>query len=1837
MPIVRIPNIGMVRFPDDMSHDDIVSAIENDIIPNYKAPTGGIAESLKGGFKHGIVSSETALKSLFGDEDKAATEALAEHAAIKERPPVSLDEIKRRYYQEGLLPAVGETAHQIPNAIAANFPTIAEMYAGAKLGKKLGGTKGALVGSVAAPFLMNTGANLERQAEVQQAAEQPVDVSLGKAAATAIPQTAIERMFGVEGALFGRGAAKEGAKEGLEALAKESTMGSLLKGATRVAAEEIPEEVAQTAMERGQANLPVLGDEAYDEYKRAAAEAAMVGPMGGPIRMMERSDAQRQLAEQKAREEQATAEQADEAQKRLPLMQRALPAPSETQTDESVIQVPPGGFSSDIGAPEQEDIIAAKAQEAARQQAEQAQATADAQAQAQTDEAQQVAAAPIQEPVVTPPTITLAKKLGIHPNSNLGKALNGLDTSDPNNAIAASDMLRAAEGSYKGKINEDAVNQVHAVAEQMRSAQQAGTPTPPQQVTEPVVTPTPPTPPQQAEATPLNLHDIPTNNGASKVVDYGERKIVMADVNGTPVPFYLSTGLGGKEDVAAGKWYPILGLGKKGWINKGSQEDINNYYGSKELKDTANRLDTEIGDIRGETSHPSVEARSIFQREGDKAAIDFINSPFDTTPAESHNAPNASEALSKNIQGILGKISGEAKPAEVAETPLNRDAIEARINEIETRMADRHLLEKDEIDALRGEKKTLTEQLKNLTQGKKQESALTENQVSAIDRDTEPQEDLDRLISTILNKKPAKAASNVSDIQQEVDKHLKGSDFVNVVQSVKDLPGEGHNKNTQGWFDEDSGQVHLVADNLKAENVKDVLLHEIGVHRNLKGMVGEDRYNSILADLQRRLNNKDESVAAARKAVPKDTPVEHIPEEMLAYLVERGDKSSSIKALLSHVKEFVHGLTGIKFKLNDADLRHLASKALRHELGGGAEVTRRKTGKGKASVAASKAAESVLNTPYTVQRTDEEKGSFRERIGRFADRLMKEHVDKWYGIDKKLSPLFGEYSGEKLNAALQGHYYDQAHNVLARGYSVGGFKIRADGTPEVTKVSYKRHDGTTGYASLQHMQELADHIDKENGRAIAAKIFYIKDAERQMRLDAKKLPTKIKEDMPAFHKARKDVDQLLKEEPQYKDILKMWDALNENLINFSFDSGLINQETKDFFLKEKGYLPRYMLREQILDRMGPDDKAATQIGNTYTKVFRERTESDHEINPWENMSRHYTGVVMGGWNNLVKTAVAEQMSEAGAAKKVGNTQNPSLKGDLAIMRDGKREFYKLDDPTDMPVMIFLNQELGPLMQVARGGAKVLRTTALNNPAYWFRQIIRDPIQASLTTDVGWITPAETMRELLSIAQGTNEIYNKLKDVGVIGHVDPVSDPRFSREFTHNIGRAATEKSKSAKALRSLANMSEVTHVAVDGATRVAVYRAAYKQAKKRGMSDQRAESYAIMKARESINFSVSGASQRSRELRILIPFMSAGVNSLNLLYKAAFDPRASAAERADSMQRFRSKAYMMAGMSAMYALMMAGNDDYEEQDDNFKYNNILLPTGDKEHPFIGLSLPPDLAFIKWVPEMMVRYAVGTQDGSKIWSAAGHQLQAMVPGGMGYTYGVPIPQIVRPYLEGVVFGKSAYTGENIESRADMGKPIVERGAKKASETANFLSKDVGLSNIGLSPAVIDHLFRGYFAEMGKVGLWLTDKVAAPEGKPEKASMDWAKTPGLGLQGLFGRPQGSQFVSDMYDNKEIADQARKRLNDLKKEHTPDKRAELRELYQDKEEMAKARSADEMDNYAKRITVLNKRIDMIQNSNIDPDLKRERIKAIKENVNKIALQADKFWQSRVVKAGG
>ena len=171
--------------------------------------------------------------------------------------------------------------------------------AGKLLTKAPGAAKALGYGTLGAQYLLE---NLGRQAQEQESAVQrgegASETSLAKAGAAAAGQTALDAV-GIKffKPLFGRfpflknllgESGSKTAKEAEDALLESVRNGTLSRGkgiftgAAKGAAFEVPQEIAQTILERAQAGLSLTDQEARREYTEALAGAVLLGsPLGG--------------------------------------------------------------------------------------------------------------------------------------------------------------------------------------------------------------------------------------------------------------------------------------------------------------------------------------------------------------------------------------------------------------------------------------------------------------------------------------------------------------------------------------------------------------------------------------------------------------------------------------------------------------------------------------------------------------------------------------------------------------------------------------------------------------------------------------------------------------------------------------------------------------------------------------------------------------------------------------------------------------------------------------------------------------------------------------------------------------------------------------------------------------------------------------------------------------------------------------------------------------------------------------------------------------------------------------------------------------------------------------------------------------------------------------------------------------------------------------------------------------------------------------------------------------------------------------------------------------------
>lgn len=96
------------------------------------------------------------------------------------------------------------------------------------------------------------------------------------------------------------------------------------------------------------------------------------------------------------------------------------------------------------------------------------------------------------------------------------------------------------------------------------------------------------------------IEGITVDGTTYSVLNIAERMVTIVDINGIKVPFYLTTGLGGKN--LKPSWYPMFGYSESGWLNKTNGVDMESFYErllgkevSEKLKEVSKKLDNQFG------------------------------------------------------------------------------------------------------------------------------------------------------------------------------------------------------------------------------------------------------------------------------------------------------------------------------------------------------------------------------------------------------------------------------------------------------------------------------------------------------------------------------------------------------------------------------------------------------------------------------------------------------------------------------------------------------------------------------------------------------------------------------------------------------------------------------------------------------------------------------------------------------------------------------------------------------------------------------------------------------------------------------------------------------------------------------------------------------------------------------------------------------------------------------------------------------------------------------------------------------------------------------------------
>ena len=836
-------------------------------------------------------------------------------------------------------------------------------------------------------------------------------------------------------------------------------------------------------------------------------------------------------------------------------------------------------------------------------------------------------------------------------------------------------------------------------------------------------------------------------------------------------------------------------------------------------------------------------------------------------------------------------------------------------------------------------------------------------------------------------------------------------------------------------------------------------------------------------------------------------------------------------------------------------------------------------------------------------------------------------VDPNSGLARSLKDSPSYDANGVLRADLLARGKAQTINIIRNGLQTGIPIINSDGT-----VIIQRDDVN----NLANSQAIADRLNDNQ---------YVKDSDLSGRGYVAEVARALrgKEIMAedrAFNKTQKNVknhvnrekqikpeqiawaEQQLKNVPELEQIFDIWKNVNTGLLNLWEEVGLLDKKQADEYRSKKYYVS-LAASNADLEEMMENQLGYTAAGLKSTpKIHKLKGSSDLERNIWENIDKQYASMLAGAYQNQVRKVAIEQLIGAGAASIPSRVKNGKTVG--APLAEGINLRYKdptnpladnkgvvhviVDNPVDLAAFEAHHYELSPLLKFFGGATNILRAGALINPMFWIRQLIRDPIHAALVANSGITTPFHSAKEFINVLANNSPEARILAERGVIGQYDSTLDLHTYLEQT---GKEQLPKGNLNKLFHKLMQI----HEASDASTRIAIFKKEKEAGLNKGMTEEQATNFAVMKARESINFMIHGNSKTLNALRQMIPFLSASITSLDTVYRAATGYNLPPAEKAAAQKLFKQRAALMLGSSIAYAMLMQDDDEYKKLPDYIKDNNWLIknPLGEG---FIKVAVPYEVGFLfKTLPEVAIRGLAGNSTGKEMLKSYKDGFLHNLPTG-----GVPVPQAIKPALE-VITNYSFFTGNPIESIGESRLPIEMRG-RNASETAKFLSQ-AGLGAVGLSPAKIDALVQGYMAEAGTFSFSLADQLITTVQGKEPTSKNLAKQPFF--KAFLTDPNSNKAVADFYQIEQTANQVAQEFSTMTKTGLG---KEAVELMQDEDKRKLMASAPALRRVATSMTAIRKAIEATNNNqNIPPDDRREMVNKLTAQYNRVAEQGVKL----------
>jgi hypothetical protein len=688
-------------------------------------------------------------------------------------------------------------------------------------------------------------------------------------------------------------------------------------------------------------------------------------------------------------------------------------------------------------------------------------------------------------------------------------------------------------------------------------------------------------------------------------------------------------------------------------------------------------------------------------------------------------------------------------------------------------------------------------------------------------------------------------------------------------------------------------------------------------------------------------------------------------------------------------------------------------------------------------------------------------------------------------------------------------YGEQRSQYVGQFVVNGPVSLKAKKTAQGTEYTFQSTPGAT----LHKVAELAGQANLGNDATTEAYFTAYIAGKRAMSPGVGW--DKLNTDPTVARQAYAEVMQKLDADPAAKTAFeaaeKEYKEYNNGLIDFNVQTGALSKAKGDQ-LKSMTYIPYYRVVNDNVE-LYIDSENIIKIGNIKNQPqLKELVGGNQKILPIFTSAMQNTAMLTDmAMRNIRTKNTAYALLKLGAVSRISDGDGPAGSNIVRFREDGKKKYAVVDTDTfGIPAELFVKSMEGiatsipAVFRIMGMPADFLRKVVTRLPTYAFRQVIRDPMAAWMTTGTSGVPILSSFRELSKMMAGRSETEGKLMAAGAISSNVFTGDVRDMDKLLRGLrsGRSGWEK---------LLSKADALAIQADSSTRAVIYN----DSLNKGMTEMEA----LMRTLESMNFGRRGLSPSMQVLSMIIPFFNSQVQGLDVVYRTARG-KMIFNDRLDLQSKLFSRGMLLAATAVMYAAYMQDDDAYKKATPEERYGNFFVRIPGVDEP-IRIPIAFELGFIfKAIPEAIYNVAFGDAKAKPTLKGLGKLLLQSNPFGL--------PQAIKPAVE-VKLGSSFY-GPDIESQREKKELATERFRENTSEAAKAIGSVTG--NINLSPIEVEYLIRGYTGNLGVAMLQvLNPLLRAPGAEVNKPSQPLSKSPLIGS--MFQPNEGRDLVNQAYE--------------------------------------------------------------------------------------------------------